>query len=76
VFLAVLAAALALLATVLPRWIEALTGWNPDGGNGSLEVQFVVVLLTASAVFALAAIGLSIGARRVRAVEIGHSRGR
>jgi hypothetical protein len=31
-------------------WIEKLTGWNPDGGDGSAETAIVlvaVILLTA-----------------------------
>ena len=37
------------------EWIEELTGWDPDGGNGSLEVALAVALLALSAVSMLAA---------------------
>ena len=37
------------------EWIEALTGWDPDGGNGSLELAFAFALLAISAVSMLAA---------------------
>jgi hypothetical protein len=37
------------------EWIEELTGWDPDGGNGSLEIGLAVALLAISAVSMLAA---------------------
>lgn len=37
------------------EWIEVLTGWDPDGGNGSLEIAVAVGLLAITAVSMLAA---------------------
>jgi hypothetical protein len=37
------------------EWIEELTGWDPDGGNGSLEIGLAVGLLAISAVSMVAA---------------------
>jgi hypothetical protein len=36
-------------------WIEALTGWDPDQHNGSVEWIVVIVLLTASVAIGLVA---------------------
>jgi len=46
-------------------WIEALTGWDPDGGDGSFEAAIVIALL-AFAVFALFATKHRWDARRIR----------
>jgi len=41
--------AMLVLALVSTEWFEALTGLEPDGGNGSLEWALPVVLLAISA---------------------------
>ena len=62
--LAAVSAGAALLGIVLgPEWIEELTGFEPDGGNGALE--FLIVLLPA-----VAAVGFGLlGHRGVRRAD-------
>jgi hypothetical protein len=53
--LAVCAGALGILTMFWPAWIEALTGWDPDHHNGSLEWLIVATLLALSAAMGLLA---------------------
>lgn len=57
VTLAIVLGAATLLTAVWPDWIEGLTGFDPDNGNGSVEWLIVVVL-------AVAAVAVAILARR------------
>jgi hypothetical protein len=50
--------ALLLLTLVSHEWIEVLTGYEPDGGNGAFEIVLPLVLLAIAA-------SSSIAARRV-----------
>jgi cytochrome oxidase assembly protein ShyY1 len=34
-------------------WIEKLTGFSPDGGNGSLELAFTLLVLAVICILAL-----------------------
>lgn len=42
--LSVATGALGLLTLVWQDWIEAVSSWSPDHGNGSVEAMFVVTL--------------------------------
>ena len=52
---AVLGLALFVLTLVTREWFELLTGIDPDGGNGALEIALAVTLLALSAASVLAA---------------------
>ncbi|HET8583726.1 MAG TPA: hypothetical protein VFL65_10755 [Jatrophihabitans sp.] len=41
---ALLTAALAVITSIVPDWIEVLTGTDPDHGDGGIEVLIVAVL--------------------------------
>jgi len=41
--------ALFILTLFSREWIEELTGWDPDNGNGSLEIVIAVGLVAVSA---------------------------
>jgi hypothetical protein len=51
----VLSGLLLLLTLVTRDWIEIFTGWDPDGGNGSVEWLIVLVLIASTAMFGLLA---------------------
>ncbi|MCW2538449.1 MAG: putative rane protein [Frankiales bacterium] len=53
--LASISGLLTVLTLITREWIEALTGWDPDHGNGSLEWLIVVVFAVAAAVLGVAA---------------------
>ncbi len=55
IVLAVVLGAATILTAVWPDWIEGLFGFDPDGGNGTVEWLIVAVLAVATlAVAALA----------------------
>jgi hypothetical protein len=51
----VLSATLALLTLIWPDWIERIFGYEPDAGNGSIEVSLTVAMAIATVVLALLA---------------------
>jgi hypothetical protein len=53
--IASLLALLTLLTALLPTWVEALTGFDPDSGTGSLERMLVATLAVGSALVGAAA---------------------
>jgi hypothetical protein len=53
--IALIAGTLGVLTIFWRDWIEAVTGWDPDYYNGSLEWLIVAALLAVSAVFGVAA---------------------
>jgi hypothetical protein len=71
-------AALSCLAAVAsivvgPNWIERLSGASPDGGDGSLELAWIVVPLILAAASAVAGRRLRAGAtRHRRTADVGH----
>ena len=52
---ALCAGILGILTIFWHDWIEALTGWDPDQGNGTVEWVAVIGLLTVSAAMGLVA---------------------
>jgi hypothetical protein len=49
------AAILAVLTLISPAWIELLTGWDPDHGDGSIEWIVVAVMAAVALTLGLAA---------------------
>lgn len=54
VVLSVILGAATILTAVWPDWIEGLLGFDPDGGNGSVE--WLIVAGLAAATFIVAAL--------------------
>jgi hypothetical protein len=66
---------LAALASVIvgADWIEQLSGASPDGGDGSLELAWVIVPLVLAVASGVAGRRLRArGARRGPAADLGH----
>ena len=66
VVLAGVSAALLALTLVLPDWIEALTGLDPDGGSGALE------WIIAGTMFAVAVASALLARRDHRQLALSH----
>ena len=68
--LAILSASIAIpsvvLTAALPSWIEFMTGWDPDGHNGSVERLMVAGLLM------LAALAFALASRKWRSAGSGN----
>ena len=54
-FVAALGCCLLLVTLIVPTWFERLTGFEPDGRNGSFELVLPLALVAVSATSALAA---------------------
>lgn len=54
---ALLAAALAVLTLISREWIEVMTGWDPDNGDGTMEWLLVRGLATVAVVLRVRVIG-------------------
>jgi hypothetical protein len=67
IVLSVLLAAATILTAVWPDWIEGVLGFDPDGGNGSVEWLIVAVLAVATLVVA------ALARRDLRVVRRGFS---
>jgi len=52
---AIVGGVLFVLTLFTGEWFELLTGWDPDGGNGGLELLLALGLLAISAASTLAA---------------------
>lgn len=61
--LAVASAALALVTVAAPHWIETIFGFDPDGGNGSVEL---LIVLASSAVSLLSWVRVAMRVRFAR----------
>lgn len=48
-------AVITLLTLIAPRWVEAATGWEPDGGSGALEWLIVGIAALATVLSAIRA---------------------
>jgi hypothetical protein len=53
--LAIIAATLTIVTMLWPTWIESLTGFEPDGGNGEAEWLLTFVFAAIAALSALLA---------------------
>jgi hypothetical protein len=58
---------LAIVTLSWPDWIEALSGWSPDHGNGSVEL---LILAATISLALLSTAGATLAGLRVRAVHL------